>query len=437
MRGNAFYGWRLLAIFWLILLIASAMTLYGGGVLNAYMATDLGVDRAARGTPMSVYQLLFGLGAPVVALCIDRWGIRACLMAGGILIFAGALVMALVVQNVTQATLAFGGIIGAGAGAAGGITTQAGVTRWFRRRRALALAILFSAPGIGGFFVAPSMNRVVIASGGNWRLGWYVVAAAALIAVALAAFVKEQPAEVGQVPDGARSTEETATFSAAESAETAARAGGGTFITTLEWSRRDVLRSGVFWLMLLAALGVNAGFTLFFALGVTHLQDLGHSATAGSWALSIFGISALAGKAALAIFGDRYDPRYVWAVTIAGFGLGMLFIADARSARELALFPIFLGFGYGGGVASMMAVLGNYYGTKAFASVAALAMAATTAVGALAPILAGTLYHGLGSYGPVFRSLSVWCFAGAVLMAVLRRPLRPQLSAGSGVPLKA
>src|SRR5262245_57645990 len=101
---RTFYGWPLLGIFWLILLIASAMTLYGGGGLNAYMGADLGVDRAARGTPMSVYQVLFGLGAPIVALCIDRWGIRACLVGGGALITAGAVAMALLVQNVSEAT---------------------------------------------------------------------------------------------------------------------------------------------------------------------------------------------------------------------------------------------------------------------------------------------------------------------------------------------
>jgi MFS family permease len=428
MTSRRFYGWTLLAIFWLILLIASAMTLYGGGVLNGYMAADLGVDRAARGVPMSVYQLLFGLGAPVVALFIDRWGIRACLAGGGVLIVAGALTMALVVQNVTHATLAFGCVVGAGAAAAGGITTQAGVTRWFRRRRALALAILFSAPGIGGFFIAPSLNRLVVASGGNWRLGWFVVAAAALVVVALALLlVKEQPADVGQVPDGDG-------LQVVPDAKHPSRS-AGLFITTHDWLRRDVLRSRAFWLMLVAVLGVNAGFVLFFALGVTHLQDLGHSATAGAWALSVFGISALAGKAALALFGDRFDPRYVWAVTIAGFGLGMVFIADARSARELALFPVFLGFGYGGGVACMMAVLGNYYGPKAFASVAGLAVAITTTAGAVAPMIAGALYHDLGSYTGVFQTLAVWCFAGAVLMAVVRRPVHPELAAARPFPL--
>jgi len=327
---------------------------------------------------------------------------------------------------VTHATLAFGCVVGAGAAAAGGITTQAGITRWFRRRRALAMAILFSAPGIGGFFVAPSLNRLVIASGGNWRLGWFVVAAAAVLVVALALlFVKENPADVGQVPDGNDVAPDTKHPSRAT----------GVFITTQDWLRKDVFRSRTFWLMLVAVLGVNAGFVLFFAIGVTHLQDFGHSATAGAWALSVFGISALAGKAALALFGDRFDPRYVWAVTIAGFGLGMVLIADARGARELALFPIFLGFGYGGGMACMMAVLGNYYGLKAFASVAGLAVAVTTTAGAVAPMIAGALYHDLGSYTRVFQALAAWCFAGSVLMAVVRRPVRPEHASATAVAL--
>jgi predicted MFS family arabinose efflux permease len=272
----------------------------------------------------------------------------------------------------------------------------------------LALAILFSAPGLGGFFVAASINRVVLASGGNWRVGWWLVAAAAVVIVALAlVFVRDPPPELEAAPVKLEG-----------------------FVTTRDWARRDVFRSPVFWLMLVAVLGVNAGFTLFFAIGVSHLQNLGHSVTAGSWALSIFGISALAGKAALAIFGDRFDPRYVWAVTIAGFGIGLVLIADARSARSLSLFPFFLGFGYGGGIACMMTVLGNYFGAKAFASVAGVAVAVTTTVGAMAPMIAGALYHGLGSYERIFQALAVWCFVGTVVMLGVRRPLRSPQSPG-------
>ena len=170
------------------------------------------------------------------------------------------------------------------------------------------------------------------------------------------------------------------------------------------------------------------GYTLYFAVGLLHLQDLGHAKSVGAWALSIFGISTLLGKLALGALGDRYDPRYVWAATAAAFGVGLIVMSTATSDARLFSCIVLLGFGFGGGLASMFAVLSNYFGPKAFPSVAGLAVALTTCAGALAPPLAGLLYTQSGSYRSAFLMIAAWCFAGAVLMAVTRRPLQPDIA---------
>ncbi|RPH50738.1 MAG: MFS transporter, partial [Lysobacterales bacterium] len=166
MSTRTFYGWKLLAVFWLVLLVAAAFPLYGGGVMNAYMAADLQMERSVVGLPMSVYQFVFGLGAPVVGLIVDRCGIRATLIGGALLIAIAALLMGFIVSGPLSAILVFGVLVGLGGAAAGGITTQSGVARWFTRKRALAMAILMSAPGFGGFLVAPLINRVIVAADG-------------------------------------------------------------------------------------------------------------------------------------------------------------------------------------------------------------------------------------------------------------------------------
>ena len=411
---DAFYGWKLLAVLFFILLLSSSFPLYGGGVLNAYMAKDLGLDRRAVGLPMSAFQLVFGLGAPLVGLAIERFGVRRTMMLGGLVLAGGALAMAVFVQGITSATVAFGLILGGGGALAGGIATQACLARWFVRRRALAFAILFAAPGLGGFFVARLVDAVVQRAGGEWRLGWWLVAGVGLVVVALAgAFVRESPADLGQQPDGR---------SVASSTE---RAGGArAFVTREHWDASNVWRDRVYWLMLLAVLGVYAGYTLFFAVGVLHLQDFGQTPSGGAGALSSFGISALLGKLALGALGDRFDPRYVWAATVAGFGVGMWLIAAPVTAQHVAAFPVLLGFGFGGGMGCMMTVLSNYYGPRAFPRVAGVAVATTATVGAMGPAVAGALYDAIGGYGPVFRAFALWCAAGTLLLVLLRRPTR-------------
>jgi MFS family permease len=421
-----FYGWKLLLVFWLVLLVAAAFPLYGGGVMNAYMVSDLQMPRHPVGLPMSVYQFTFGLGAPIVGLIVERWGIRATLIGGALMIAVSSLLMGFVVSGSLAAILVFGVLLGLGGAAAGGITTQAGVARWFTRKRALAMAILMSAPGFGGFIVAPLIDKIIVAADGNWRAGWWLAALVACAAALLGfLFVRERPADIEQHPDGIDPD-------AATSHETNARAARPlrSFISTEEWTRSDVLRTRAFWVLLIAAFGQNLGYTLYFAVGLVHLQDLGHPKTVGAWALSIFGISTLLGKLALGALGDRYDPRYVWAATAAAFGLGLILMSTATTDAKLFACIVLLGFGFGGGLASMFAVLSNYFGPKVFPAVAGIAVAITTCAGALAPPLAGVLYGRAGSYRPTFLLLAGACFVGALLMAATRPPRRPQIGHG-------
>ena len=88
----------------------------------------------------------------------------------------------------------------------------------------------------------------------------------------------------------------------------------------------------------------------------------------------------------------------------------------------MLVFATCLGIGFGGGLVCLMAVLSNYYGTRAFASLAGLAVAINTTLSAIAPKVAGRLYdHGV-PYAGTFYFLAAWCFVGAVVLYLLRPP---------------
>lgn len=422
MTGKRFYGWTLLGTCWCLMFLNLGFPAYGASVLNAAMAQSLGLSRETLGNTFSLYMIMSGLPGPLVALSVNRLGVRTTLVIGSLLVVCGSLLMATVVASGAGALWCFGLLVGTGVATGAALASQAGLARWFIRRRALALSILYSAGAIGGAVAAPLLDRLINLSG-NWRTGWWLMATLSSVAAVLAAtLVREHPADLGQFPDGDPFVVASAGPGATAGPDAAAAAARPAFITRHDWSYREALRHPTLWLMLLSLVGGSGGYTLFLAHGIVHLKDLGHSHEVGAWAVSTLTISGLLAKVVIAAFGDRYDPRYLWSVFLAIFGLGLVLIVHAYARSQVFLFATCLGIGFGGGLVCLMAVLSNYFGTRAFASVAGLAVAINTTLSAIAPKVAGRLYdHGVG-YGGTFYFLAGWCFLGAVVLFLLRPP---------------
>ncbi len=428
MRTSTFYGWKLLAAFWVILFINLAFPAYGSSVINAYMVNDLALDRRTLGLMVSVYMLMTGLPAPLVAMFVNRYGVRATLVLGSTILMLGAVSMATFVDTGAEAVAVFGFIVGFGVMSGGALAAQTGTAFWFVRRRALAIAIILSAGGIGGFVAARTMNSLIASFDGNWRAGWWLIAGMALFAATVAAlFVREKPADLGQLPDG-RNADEGAG---------ARRKSVHVHITNEEWTFAEVLRTPTLWLLLFCSLGMSGGFTQVMAHAVVHLQDLGNSAEVAAGSFAVLVASTLLGKLMLGVFGDRIDPRYLWAISVGFFGIGMLVLLDATTAFSLNVFAVCIGLGFGGGLVCMMTVLSNYFGSKAYASVIGVTLAVQTTAGALGSFVAGDLYERLGSYTGAFIGMAVLCFAGSLLLLVIRPPMRTQRQVAGGIAAQA
>ncbi len=387
MTQTRFYGWTLLGTFWCLMFLNLGFPAYGSAVLNAAMAHSLGLSRETLGSTFSVYMIMSGLPGPLVAMSVNHFGVRTTLVIGSLLVVAGSLLMATVVTSGVSAMWCFGLLVGTGVATGAALASQAGLVRWFVRRRALALSILYSAGGIGGFVAAPLLNRLIEATG-NWRSGWWMLAALSTLAAVLAlVFVREHPADLGQLPDGG-----VAPVVGGQPVRDARPA----FISRHDWSAREAMHHATYWVILLTFVGGSGGYTLFLAHGIVHLQDLGHTPAVGAWAVSTMTIATLLAKVIIATIGDRYDPRYIWAAFLVVFGVGLVLIVHAYSLAQVLLFATCLGIGFGGGLVCLMAVLSNYYGTRAFASLAGLAVAINTTLSAIAPKVAGRLYdHGV------------------------------------------
>jgi MFS family permease len=408
-----FYGWTMLATLWGVMFLNLGFPAYGPSIINTAMAKAQGLNRETLGNLLSVYIIMSGLPGPLVAMSVNHFGVRKTLVLGSLFTISGSLLMATVVTGGLGGMLCYGLLVGTGVATGAAMAAQAGLARWFVRRRSLALSVLYSAGAIGGFVAAPLLNRLIETTG-NWRSGWWLLAALSTLAACLAlVFVRERPEDVGQTADA---------FGAPLPDGQVAQDSRPAFVSRQEWTFRDAARSPGYWLLVAALIGGSGGYSLILAHGVAHLQDLGHSRSFAAWAIGTMTITGLIGKAILATFGDRIDPRYIYSLFIAVFGVGLVVIVNAREPWQVLLFATCVGIGFGGGLVCLMSVLSNYYGTGAFASLAGVAIAINTTLSAIAPKVAGHLFDRGVGYAVNFYFLAAWCFAGAIVLFFMRRP---------------
>jgi MFS family permease len=432
MPRSLFYGWKLLAAFWIVLFVNLAFPAYGAGVINTYMGNELHLSRQMIGLPYSVYMLMSGLPGPLAAMLVNRFGLRFAIIAGGVMVIAGSLLMATLVSSGLGAVLCYGIIVGGGVATGCVVATQTGVARWFVRRRSLALAILLSGGGFGGYAASRLLEFVIHNTGNNWRNGWWVVAGSSIVATTVGALAaRERPQDLGYVPDGGAAPA-SAQAAAPEETSTAAPGRLRVHVTKEQWTYGAALRSPALWLMFASALGVSAAFTMLVAHAGVHLKDLGHPLSAAALVISTMTLASLLAKVVVAVAGDAVDPRYIWAVFTAVCAVGVLLAADATSTAQVYLFSVCVGSGFGAMIVCLMAVLSNYYGLKAYASIVGLAIAIQTTVSAMAPYFAGLLYDRTSTYTPAFYCVAAICFAGAVTLFLIRPPrLRAPATGGA------
>lgn len=416
---DGFYGWKLLWILWVIIFLNFAFPTFGMSVVNTDMAHAMHFNHKELGLAYSAFSLMAGLPAPLVAMSINKFGIRFTLAAGALTVACGAFLMVFTAHSALQAILILALPVGFGAAMCGTLGPQVAMARWFHRKRALAIATVLSASGTGGCIAVPLLNHIIAKAGGNWRAAWVFMGSMSLLAALVGTlFVKESPEQMGQVPDG----DDVVANASSGAAEIKPRA--SVFKTTEDWTMGEVLKTPSLYLLVLSYLGFFAGFFIFIAHGIANLEGLGHSPAAASRSVALVLFSALLGQFTVAALGDRIEMRFLFAVAVCFFGVGIWMAARAVSPMSLYPYAVLMGSGFGASFTCMMAILGNYYGPKAYPLVLGFTMPFGTIVGAIGPVVAGSLYDKYGSYTTVFSGVAAICFASGVMLLFAKPPVK-------------
>jgi len=384
-----FYGWVIVGA-------GIVVTCVGFGAMASLsvflqpMTQAMGWSRTGIATAALLNFLCMGAGAFVWGALSDRFGTRAVVLGGGLLLGLG-LVTASRATTLGEFQLLFGVIVGIASGSFYAPMT-ATTARWFTRHRSLAVALVSAGLSVGSTVMAPLAGWLISSYG--WRTAMLVIGDLVwLVIVPTALLVRNAPV----APPGAGAT---------------AAAAVGPELTVAQALRTPQFAAIA--LTYFACCATHAG-PIFHM--VTHAIDQGIPAMTAATVLSVAGLASLSGKIVCGLLADRVGAKRV---LVAGLALQAVAVSLYLVTRELAGFygvALVFGFAYGG-VMPLYAIGERTMG----ATFGAVALTSTLAM-ALGPVAGGWLYDAFGSYFWMFVG-SVGIGVGAVAIALTFRPPR-------------
>jgi len=417
-KDKIFYGWILVPVLGIIYLIDAGFPFIGASVMNTYMAESLHLGRGTLGLGFTVCGLLSGLISPIIGYSIGKKGIRLTLIFGCLLLIIGSFLMATVVSKGWHYIAVFGVIVGVGCGFGGLIPVQAGVTFWFRKKKALAMSIAVTIGSLGGLIAPPLLNKIISSVNGDWRVAWFFITGLLVLSfILMFFFVKNKPSDMGLLQDGEDEQDEPGPDAGVNKSGT-----GKVFCSTEEWKAMDAIKTLTFWMLFISSLAFVGPMMIFIAHAVIYLRDMGHPAGISAMAMSYYMLFSLGGRMLGGVLADRFEPRYIWAVGLLLETVGILCFLDARSVSNIYLFSIFVGVGVGAASICWPTLIGNYFGSNSFAAIMGILFPIVQLFGASAPYLAGLVYDAQGSYYTVFVGSAALAFISSIVIFFTKPP---------------
>ncbi len=407
------YGWIVLGVTFLASLVGMG-TRSSYGVFIKALEGDFLVSREATASVVSVSLLLFAFCQPLVGYLLDRVGARRVLGGALLLIGLGTIATSLVKQF-WQFYIVWGIVGGI---AAGGASVTAGAmvaTRWFARRRGLAVGIVGAGFSAGQLVFLPLMSLLLEWYG--WRRS-YLLQGLAVTGIAfplVAWLLRSDPADVGLAPYGAEvpvgRQDAAAPFPAPERPV----------------AMGEVVRSPDFWWL---ALGYFVCGYMTSGLAQTHLipywVEHGFHPVQAANAMSLVGAMNVVGTVLSGRICDRFGNRIPLSVYYLTRGMAILFLLTVRGGVSVTIWAVIFGLSYTATVPPVSSLAADLFGKASMGRVYGWVTCGHQIGGACGAYLSGILYAQAGSYTGAFTAAAALCFvASAMTYAIHEAPQAP------------
>ena len=374
---KVFYGWVIVAV-------GIVVTCVGFGamatltVFLAPVADVMGWSRTGISTAALVNWLCMGAGAFLWGALSDRFGTRAVVLSGGVLLGLG-LVTASRANTLGQFQLLFGALVGLAAGSF--YTPMTATTaRWFTRHRSLAVALVSAGLSVGSAIMAPLARWLI--TNYDWRTAMLVIGDVVWIVIIPAALLVRNPP-----------------------APATAGGAGPTGRDDRDLTVAQALRTPQFAALALAYFACCAAHSGPIFHMVTNAIDHGITAMTATTVLSVASLASLSGKIICGLVADRVGAKRT---LVAGLALQAAAVSLYLFTRELAgfyLVAVVFGFAYGGVMPLYAILVREYFGERIMGTAFGAVAFVSTLGMALGPWAGGWLYDTFGGY--------FWLFLGS------------------------
>jgi len=358
---------------------------------------EYGLTHGGFGTVYMIATLGSALTLPYLGMIVDRYSVRAVTLFVVPMLAAAGVLMA-VSHRVALLVLAVYllRLFGQGMMVHNAYTATA---RWFSAQRGRALSVIILGHNLGDA-VLPIVF-VSLAGAVGWRNGW-LIGAATLMLVALPVI-----AALVSVNRKPRATDPVRRI-----------------VDARDWTRGEVLRDPMFYLMMLGVMAPGFIVTTIFFHQVYLVELRGWSL--GVFAAS-FAMSALVNSVFTLVSGqliDRFSGLTLLPFVLVPLGVACMIPALLTASWTPFLFMAFLGFSNGLSTTLFGAVWPEIYGLKHLGSIRALVFSAMVLASAGGPGITGYLIDRGISYPGQIVTMGLYCFAVSMLLFQVSRRVR-------------
>ncbi len=382
-KEQIYYGWKIVAALLFLLTFTSGLSFYNHAIYLNALATQSNFDVSTASTAVSIFFLTGGVMGLFVARWVQEYDPRICITAGAIISFMSLSLLAYV-STVWQLFLVYA-FFGTGFSASSLIPATTLVTKWFHRRRAMALSVASTGLSLGGVILTP-LSAVMVESLG-FKIAAPLIGVIFLVGVVPVAwmYLRESPESMGLHVDGdlPESIDESVTSDPPQVIE-----GGITF--------KEARRRKFFW-------GVSLAYIFLMAAqvgGIAHQYGLARELlTEAETAI------AVAILPVFSIIGRLIGGWIVDRMSIRKFAISMM-ILQAASLSLLAggfgIFTLFLGLAaFGATVGNLLMLqpllIADAFGVKDYARIFSVSNLMSSWGTATGPGVLGFVYATSGS----------------------------------------